>query len=371
MVNNRFHELKTRNRNISIAEYESGATILKSFPRAVYVELTQNCNLRCFMCKPEDRIPRGYKKEWDMSSDLFDHICEELFPYAEIVGLNGWGESTMLKGFETALDTTIEFGCRVQMVTNLNGTPSVVLDKLVASDAMLSVSIDAPSAKTYEEIRSGGNFANLLEKMHELKSLRERYGTCKDLCVHMILYRSNLDQLERMVELVSDFEVARLLVWPMDLGHSEGDRIIYHLEAGNEAIVSAFERASEVGIELRVCEWLTRPIGATKLLKYTACICPTMYFSVTYDGQVGYCDCNSTPGSLSKFNLKDHSFAEIWNSEVYQRIRKAMRQGVDQVAKVETSCSKCMLRRFVDFEDSLYPPHGSRVVNNLSPCLDL
>ena len=86
---------RTQNQSLNIAEFNSGATVLESLPLVLILELTQNCNLSCPMC----RQGSGYRKEWDMSPSIFDKIAEELFSKAMIIDLRGYGESTLFRDF--------------------------------------------------------------------------------------------------------------------------------------------------------------------------------------------------------------------------------------------------------------------------------
>src|SRR5262245_17025085 len=95
-------------------EYETRRTRLASRPTMLYIELTQNCNLKCKMC----RSGFSYDPSRDMRADLFDSIVEYLFPYAELIDLRGWGESTILRSFASRLRVALDSGARVRLVTN-------------------------------------------------------------------------------------------------------------------------------------------------------------------------------------------------------------------------------------------------------------
>ena len=62
----------------------------------IFVELTENCNCRCEMCRPL------YKNSPDknMSFPLYKKIADTLFPYANCVDFRGWGESLINSNFQ-------------------------------------------------------------------------------------------------------------------------------------------------------------------------------------------------------------------------------------------------------------------------------
>src|SRR6185369_3798681 len=95
---------REENAALNHQEFEARAIALRSYPTMVFLELTENCNLSCQMC----RSSQGYDPSRDMSSALFETIATTLFPHATLIGLNGWGESTILRDFPKRLRTAVE-----------------------------------------------------------------------------------------------------------------------------------------------------------------------------------------------------------------------------------------------------------------------
>src|SRR5690349_6706086 len=108
--------LREENRRLNLREYSEGKTELISRPRYVLVELTQGCNLRCPMCRPEIVSTKGKS----MSRERFWRIANELFSTAEMVDLRGWGESLILPDVEEFIRTTTRYGTAIRFVTNLS-----------------------------------------------------------------------------------------------------------------------------------------------------------------------------------------------------------------------------------------------------------
>ncbi len=156
----------------------------------------------------------------------------------------------------------------------------------------------------------------------------------------------------------------------MELPANNGDNVIYHLEEAYRSIGDAFQLADKLGLELRIGDWLTRPLEpATKILKHTTCIRPWMYIAVGYNGQIGLCDCHTSPSSLHGARFSDGPLEEIWNGEDYQNVRRAMAVGISEIARLDTGCSKCALRKLVDFDEEIYPAASKRIVSNRYPGL--
>jgi MoaA/NifB/PqqE/SkfB family radical SAM enzyme len=365
-MNNHFEVVKTKNGELNICEYEKGAEYLSSYPRIVFIELTRNCNLRCFMCKPQNLYPSKYNTDYDMGFDNYKKIADELFPYAEIVDLHGLGESTIIKNFEKYYDYCLSFDCKTRIVTNLVGIPEHILCKIIRNNSMLALSIDSPNKEGYEKIRCGAKYELMVHKLNLVNEYREQYNVHNHITVHMLLYFDNLHEISAMVEFAKRFGIQRVLIWGMEISKSNSSNVIYHLEKAHKHIEEGFERANELGVELRISESLTRIVDSKKVLKFSRCIAPWMYTAVNYNGEISFCDCRTEPSptSLKGNNAFRQSFSDIWNNTAYLNMRKAFCSGVDKVAELETGCSKCSLIRFIDFEDHLYEPFKKRVVNN-------
>ena len=51
-------------------EFKNGEIHLKSRPTVLFIELTQNCNLHCRMC----RASAGYQKDLNMDRNIFNRL---------------------------------------------------------------------------------------------------------------------------------------------------------------------------------------------------------------------------------------------------------------------------------------------------------
>src|SRR6266851_6288585 len=98
--------VRDANRQLGRMEYETGQTILKSKPRALFVELTRHCNLACPMCRNPGEVPASLR----MSEQMFARIESELFPTADLIDLRGWGESLILPEFPERARRASRFG---------------------------------------------------------------------------------------------------------------------------------------------------------------------------------------------------------------------------------------------------------------------
>src|ERR1051325_10964468 len=122
--------LREENAVLNHQEFLARKLTLASYPTMVFLELTQNCNLSCLMC----RSSRGYDTSLDLAESVFDRVATTLFPYASLIGLNGWGESTILKNFPRRLRTALDSGARIRMVTNAHAMTAPLWEMFFEGD---------------------------------------------------------------------------------------------------------------------------------------------------------------------------------------------------------------------------------------------
>src|ERR1051325_5209568 len=78
------------------------------YPRALYIELTDRCNLKCPMCRCATVAGDV------LSVAAFSEIASVLFPHGSFVDLGGWGESTILPNFEEYLEIAQRYPIRIK-----------------------------------------------------------------------------------------------------------------------------------------------------------------------------------------------------------------------------------------------------------------
>ncbi|MBN2975671.1 radical SAM protein [Pseudomonas lactucae] len=116
-------------------------------PRAIYVELTDRCNLTCPMCRCSP------VKGTVLPLPLFKEMAAALFPSAEFVDLRGWGESTIIPGFLDYLDVALAYPVKVKLITNAVVRKPLMWERLGREGITVGVSFDAATAALFRELR--------------------------------------------------------------------------------------------------------------------------------------------------------------------------------------------------------------------------
>jgi radical SAM protein with 4Fe4S-binding SPASM domain len=350
-----FADAKRRNSELNRAEYLSGAVSLTSQPRALFVELTQGCNLRCPMCR-DDIIATAQRS---MPDTLFDAIADELFPATEMVDLRGWGESLILPNILSRIRRVVASGARLRIVTNLSFRRPQVLDALVDANALIAVSLDTADQDTLSFLRRG---ADLKLITSNIEYLVRRFGHCRNVEILTAVQRPALTGLPHLIDHVATCGVQDVKLFSVTVDEMSELGLEGHDVEVDKALRDAAERAQEVGVRL---------VAGTQMGKlpdnrptFPMCVHPWAYAYVAYNGDVSFCDHLIGPGNEQYVlgNLHKSRFMDIWNGPALRLIREehlgARRPGAEKFAH----CAWCYKKKYVDFEQLFEPRYAGEIV---------
>lgn len=355
-------DLRQRNHDLNIQEFYDGALILESYPTVIFVELTQNCNLNCTMC----RSAGTYSDSLNMGDELFDEIAKQLFPTAMMVDLRGWGESTVRPDFEEKLQKTIFYGPQIRLVTNALSLRQSTWRLLMNSGAQVTVSVDAVTQKIANRLNRG-NLVRLKESLEYGTNAASATTANPTINFNTVVSSINILEIPVIVAMAAEFHVRRVTLFPVVA--TRGSQL--HIER-NRSIISgvlaeAVHIAREGNVELRIGASLDEEIVNSSALP-RCCSHPWSYTYISHNGAVGYCDHLIGHDSLTLGRFVGGAFSATWNSLPFQALRSEHHrfikdsQGNRIGFKEFGHCDWCYRRRYIDFEDELQPPDFERVV---------
>ncbi|MBN2407414.1 MAG: tetratricopeptide repeat protein [Elusimicrobia bacterium] len=337
-ITRRKGSLQLQNKILNEKEIAQEKTILESMPLGLAVCLTNKCNLRCIMCDV-----------WQTPAELSAKIVAEirdLFRYAVLVSWLG-GEAFMSGAFRGMFEYASSFEELKQCII----TNGLLIDEDWAALVMntntdLVISIDSVRKNTYEKIRAGAKFEDLLAKLELINKYRNTDGekprAGKKLTMQLVLLKENYRELDEVMEFMKKHGMNKLQILP--LKNSIGDGNSFYLDRGVRDTVSRSlgymkEQADEYGIELAsglpvvkddgvpdsedAAGRENRPEDAAKEQKCSPPICllPWQLMNIDARGIVNsYCFCPEYKiGDANKNTL-----AEIWNSQKMSALRGEM-----------------------------------------------
>jgi radical SAM protein with 4Fe4S-binding SPASM domain len=349
------------NSALNLEEFAAGAIILRSRPQVLFVELTENCNLHCLMCRSAGK----YDASKNMDRDLFHRIAEEIFPHAAIVDLRGWGESTILKDFLYYLEQTSRYGCRPRIVTNLTVGNEELWRRLVAHQAIIAISFDAATSETFARLRPGSRLPHILANLDVIADECRALGrTLDDIYFNVVAQAEALDELPRIVDLAAEYGLRRVHINPVTLSPSHPGHLSRHVDGVRRALGSLKERSQATGVEVTLGaaldETLAEPGAAAK-----RCTHPWVYCLVNHAGKVGFCDhlIGAGTGRYLLGDLRETSFDDIWNGPAYQDLRRQHVRWAEGLGERFEECNWCYRNRYIDFEDMTVPEYAELTVS--------
>jgi MoaA/NifB/PqqE/SkfB family radical SAM enzyme len=309
--------------------------------RHLQVEVTGACNLQCRMCLVRYR-PALDRRTALFPLDSFVALLDEA-PQVERVTLQGLGEPLLHPDLTAMVATCAARAIRVGFNTNGTLLSARRIDALLGAGLdWLHVSVDGATARTFESIRDGARFDQVIRNLRRVVAARATLdATSPTVQLNAVLMRANLPELVDLVRLAADVGVDRM--WVQALSHDFGDTtgedetyvairnhaaaqaVWYDRGLVPSALDEARHVASELGLDLRLPEqgpeppW-TAPLAADDL----PCDWPWTGAYITHRGLVQPCCMVMGDDRVVLGDLATASLSDIWHDEPYQRFRSAL-----------------------------------------------
>lgn len=261
------------------------------FPKYFEIETVRACNAKCKMC-PIWEHPEDYGR---MEKKLFDKISSEMSNYPSWINsvcLSRNGEPLLDKNLAEKIKTLKNYGIKdVTFSTNaslLNKNKSIELIESGLDDIRFSV--DGYTKKTFESIRQGLDFYEIIENCLRFIQLRNEKGNKPRIRIRMVLQDENR--------------------------HEENQWKTFWLSKVSPQDIVCSKEMNTWGNKLKNC-------NEDMLKRYSTipCISPWSTLVSLYDGKVPLCGVDYNP-SFNLGDLNSSTIKEIWNSENYEKIRK-------------------------------------------------
>ncbi len=232
-------ERKTRNAaQLGEAIFSNDVRLTGTGPIRVIVGLADKCNYRCRTCYQSESQEFA---QFDLSSSDLRRLSD-VFRYAHIVSVGGFGEPLLSPAAPHVLRLAHEAGAATQIVTNgslLQRIANLPLDRI-------EVSMDGASANVLETIRSGASL-NLIVKNLQALSEEQRRGVAFNVVVNKL----NVSEIVAIVELARNLGLgevclqsfAAYLPWHNDMRLTADDLLVL-----DEQVKLAREQAGPVRV---------------------------------------------------------------------------------------------------------------------------
>ncbi len=316
-------------------------------PKFFEIETTTLCNKKCFICEYV-YWPKGEQEKRHMSLYEFKYIVNQ-FPAVRWINMTGEGSSFLNKDYFFMLKYLHEkFNTSIWLVDHLSDiTPSQLEKDVLPYIHGIYISMDGATKETYEYIKKGCNFENVLNNIKFLINFKRKNRTpFPHLQFRYIILKQNVTEMPLFLDLLNS--IAKPWEWgaaalPLEftgLLHFPEIKKYYVPEIPKGVIDGMSRRKDGIYFVFSHAEDRRNPP--------IECCIVWMEPYIMMPGFVLPCCAvlmsNRRP-FLRKYsfgNVFKKDFKEIWRSDYYSKFRKMV---VDPCAPVPKMCVGCRAYR--------------------------
>lgn len=282
------------------------SAVIRGMPVSIAIEPTTSCNLRCPEC-PSGL--RSFTRATGMlDSNLFDGILQQLGDTLMWLTFYFQGEPYLNPGFLDMVGKASDKGIYTSTSTNAHYLNEETARATVMSGLdRLIISIDGTSQEAYASYRRGGKLARVIEGTRNVirwkKALK---STTPHVIFQFLVVRQNEHQIPELKALAKDLGVDAVKLKTAQ---------IYDFENGSPLIP----------MEDKYSRYTKNTDGTWSLKNSLSNHCWKMWHScvITWDGKVVPC-CFDKDAHHVLGDIKQESFASIWNGTKYHAFRSAL-----------------------------------------------
>lgn len=291
-------------------------------PFKIKFESSTICNLKCVMCP----LTKGLKRKTGiLKFENFKKVFDEIrIPYVNLTGL---GEPLLNPEIFKIIKYTREKGSLVKLDTNATLLNEKMIKNLVSSDpTIISVSIDGITKKSYEKIRKGANFEEVIENLKRLVEYRNKVKSKSKIHLFFVFQRDNmrdLSELTRFGEKIGVDVINGTIA--VSFGRAKNEKL---REISPEEIEKIKKKLSELRKHIKIKlniegidDFLKSPEDKLERMRNKPCFKPWYSPCITWDGYVVPCDIHCD-NEVVFGNAFDEPFMRIWNNKKAQEFRK-------------------------------------------------
>lgn len=273
------------------------------FPLQLDFELNYSCNLRCPMCTWSVESTGGLGEKGLFPKERFEHIVRDgVSRGLRALDMSFVNEPLLRRDLPDFIAFARAHGI-LDVGFNTNATlltPEMSRRLIDAGTTRLQFSIDAFSARSYDKVRTGGNYERVLQNVLAFLAIKKEKGTDLPLtAVSFVKQKDNIDDLPAFVafwEPKVDYLLVREYLNPL-----------LPTDPRFEAKSEMFSAARHFAGEFR-------------------CTKPWQRMIVRYDGTLLPC-CTFHGAHLPMGNLFRQSIAEVWTSAPMRELRRMHKAG--------------------------------------------
>ena len=314
---------------------------LVRYPKEFEIEVTTRCHLKCVICEHTHWDDRNYLNK-DISFEQFKYVCEQ-FPKLHFINVTGEGTGILHKDFFKMLEYLAKRGVYILFVDSFDRFDPEKSKKVIELGVeRIEVSLDAATKETYEKIRAGANWDNVINNLKALRDLKIRYKSPFPIIMYRYVVTTlNLSECVKFLDIVDEISIdagmGQRRVEFCDLLTFEKVNQYKVNKVPEEIIEDTYKRGKELNIDIGWAHFGHSMEPVEKCIKWKQ-----PYIVVTGDVIL---DCalvmSDERDKLSKSklgNVFDQSFEDIWYAERYKKIRENVNKSNKPIPAFCVSC---------------------------------
>ncbi|HAW05449.1 MAG TPA: radical SAM protein [Saprospirales bacterium] len=282
-------------------------------PMTISIEPTTACNLRCPECPSGLRAfsrPVGNLKQ-----DFFRKTIDELHKQLIYLIFYFQGEPYINPGFLDMVKYAKDKGIYTITSTNGHFLNNANAKKTIESglDRMI-ISVDGTTQETYENYRKEGNLESVLQGARNIvKWKKEMNSATPHTIFQFLVVKPNEHQIDEIYKIAEEIGIDEVKLKTAQ---------VYEYEQGND-LIPTIEKYSRYKKNINGTYSVKNKLLNHCWKLWHACV-------ITWDGLVVPC-CFDKDAQHRLGDMKDKPFKEIWQGEDYDKFRKQLLKGRDQI----------------------------------------
>jgi radical SAM protein with 4Fe4S-binding SPASM domain len=309
----------------------------KKVPMPYYleIEICTYCDLKCVECE------HTYWKEPPrvMTLEQFKRVIDDI-PSLLWVGFSGIGSNRLNKDFPAMLAYCRKKGMYTEFFDPFHAmTPELIKKVLDAKVDKIYASIDGATKETYEKVRIGAKFENVINNVKELrKQIKERKTKLPLVAFHYIINKINVHEMEKFLHLIHEIYPNCDHVTFTNNLHDYNEIKGINIKVTKDQFKNIVDLGKKLGIRVHLSLNTKKDEDKCPASECVAWAMPYIYVT----GHVLPC-CAIQEANQRDFlkehslgNVYEQSFKDIWYGERYTKLRNDLRAG-----KIPPVCRDC------------------------------
>ena len=312
---------------------DKGKFVIRNRPVVAQIEPNSTCNLKCEMCIREKiGVPIG-----TMNFEDFKKILEKLDCLFKI-HLSGQGEPFLNKDFFKMVEYANQRGILVNTNTNATLLDEEAIRKICDVDmGEIGISIESPEEKTYEKIRKGAKFEELMRNIKNLTKKIKEENKKTIVSFAITILKENVDDIPKFVKLAERVGIKKIVFQTMQ--NKEDYLSKYSAKTRKQGV---FDLAGKIEEKMEEAIKIAKEKGIILIFdegkSSTGCVWPWRSIYISWNGFVTACCKILDYRTPYLGNILKEDLWKVWNGDEYQKFRRLLKD-----RKAPLPCRGCSM----------------------------